>query len=133
MLIPVRIAFRGLAPSPTVRASVRERIAWLDQFYDRIQRCDVLIERPRRRHCTSRGVHVRIELRVPGGEPVVVSRQPAGQEAPRGDADAADVAIHEAFDAARRQLQDFARRQRGVVKTPGSGPRPEEPGADPLD
>ena len=29
----------------------------------------------------------------------------------------ARVAIHEAFNAARRRLQDFARRQRGAVKT----------------
>jgi hypothetical protein len=29
----------------------------------------------------------------------------------------AHVAIHEAFSGARRRLQDFARRQRGAVKT----------------
>jgi hypothetical protein len=27
------------------------------------------------------------------------------------------IAIHEAFDAARRRLQDFAREQRGATKT----------------
>jgi hypothetical protein len=27
------------------------------------------------------------------------------------------VAVHEAFDAARRRLEDFAREQRGTVKT----------------
>jgi len=45
-------------------------------------------------------------LGVPGDD-IVVNRQAA--EDPY-------VAVHEAFDAARRQLQDHARRRRGVVK-----------------
>ena len=35
----------------------------------------------------------------------------------------AQVAVHEAFDIARRQLQDYARRQRGDVKTAARQPR----------
>ena len=131
MLIPVRITFRGLAPSPTLKSAVRERIAWLDQFYDRIQRCDVLVERPHRHQRTHRRFHVRIELRVPGGQPVVVSHRPDTYATPAGIVEPAHAAIHEAFDAARRQLQDLARRQRGGVKTHGPQPRPGQE-SDPL-
>jgi hypothetical protein len=74
---------------------------------------------------------VRLEITVPGGAPIVVSREPSlyGGRKDVGDEDLhkeseidsvrrhARVAIHEVFDAARRQLEDFAREQRGDVKT----------------
>jgi cold shock CspA family protein len=55
---------------------------------------------------------VRLEIAVPGGPPVVVSR--AHQD--RADHDDAYVAIRDAFNAAKRQLQDRARKQRGDIK-----------------
>ena len=74
-------------------------------------------------------MRVRIELSLPG-EDVVVSHAPAlhsrvtdTSELSRRKMDEIDavhkdaaVAIHEAFDAARRRLQDAARKQRGDVK-----------------
>jgi ribosome-associated translation inhibitor RaiA len=125
VLIPVRITFRGLSPSPPLRATVRERIVWLDQFYDRIHRCDVQISVPHRHQRRGRRFHVRIELRVAGGDPIVVRHEPAADEPTTSGIDAGYAAIHEAFDAARRQLQDFARRQRGAVKARAPHPRPE--------
>ena len=47
-LIPTRINFRGLAHSRTLEADIRERIAWLQQFYSSIVRCRVLVEVPHR-------------------------------------------------------------------------------------
>jgi cold shock CspA family protein len=73
---------------------------------------------------------VRIELTVPGGDPIVISHEPS-LHGPAKDGEKeehhkdteiegvhryARVAIHQAFDVARRKLQDFAREQRGVVK-----------------
>jgi ribosome-associated translation inhibitor RaiA len=49
---------------------------------------------------------VRIDLKVPGGE-VAVNRE--------HDEDI-QVALRDAFDAARRQLEDYSREQRGDVK-----------------
>jgi hypothetical protein len=81
-------------------------------------------------------IHARIDLAVRGEEIVVAheaSLQATAQDidAERGrTADEPDperkharVAIREAFDAARRRLQDQARRQRGTVKTPAPGAR----------
>jgi cold shock CspA family protein len=50
--------------------------------------------------------NVRIDMTVPGAE-LVIKREPNED---------LDVAIRDAFDAARRQLEDFARRHRGAVK-----------------
>jgi ribosome-associated translation inhibitor RaiA len=130
-LIPTQITFRGLAPSEALEAHIRQRVAWLEQFYDGIVGCRVLVEIRHRHRQDGRHYHVRIELTVPGGTPVVVSHEPSLHGAlAEGEADAhhkqsetdpahrdARVAIHRAFDAARRRLQDFAREQRGAIKT----------------
>ncbi len=130
-LIPAQVQFHGLAHSDTLEADIRERITWLEQFYSRIVGCRVLVEVPHRHHHDGRHFRVRIEVTVPGGAPIVVSHEPS-LHGPLKDLEEiehhkgteigavhryAHVAIHEAFDVARRQLQDFAREQRGVVKT----------------
>jgi hypothetical protein len=91
----------------------------------------VLVEVPHRHRLDGRHVHVRVEVTIPGREPLVVSREPSlhaglkDLEAPAEHKHAeiesvhryADVAVREAFDAARRRLEDAAREQRGDVKT----------------
>jgi cold shock CspA family protein len=130
-LIPTQINFRGLAHSETIEADIHERIAWLEQFYGGIVRCRVLVEIPHRHRHDGRHFQIRIDITVPGGAPIVVSHEPSlhGPLKDVGEAEHckdteieavhryAHVAIHEAFDVARRQLQDFAREQRGLVKT----------------
>ena len=71
-------------------------------------------------------MHVRLELSVPG-EDVIVSHElnpdMTGRSASRSNAEGDDhhrdvqVAIREAFDVARRRLEDLARLQRGDIKT----------------
>ena len=129
-VIPTQITFRGLAHDDALEDDVRERVSWLEQFYTGIVRCRVLVEVPHRHRHDGRHFHVRIEVTVPGGPPIVVSHEPSlhGRskdvegEAHRKEDEIgavhryASVAIHEAFDAARRRLEDFAREQRGTVK-----------------
>jgi cold shock CspA family protein len=137
-LIPTQVTFRGLQHSDTLESEIRQRVAWLEQFYDGIVRCRVLIEIPHRHRHDGRHFHVRVEMTVPGGTPIVVSHEPSlhgdlkdiQEEAHHKGTEVegvhryAAVAIREAFDAARRRLEDFAREQRGAVKThqvPASG------------
>ena len=124
-LIPTQITFRGLVPSEALEADVRERIEWLERFYGGIVRCHVLVELPHRHIEHGRRFHVHIELTVGDGDPIVVSHNPSPHGAGDVEDDAlrkadetaavhryARVAVGEAFDAARRQLEDFARQQR---------------------
>ena len=129
--IPLQLAFRGFEPDEALDADVRERVSWLEQFYEGIVRCRVLVEVPHRHRHDGRHFHVRIEMTVPGGTPLVVSHEPslhgrlkdAEEAAHRKDDEIesvhryAQAAVREAFDAARRRLEDFAREQRGTVKT----------------
>jgi cold shock CspA family protein len=129
-LIPIQVSFRGLPHSDHLESDVRERVAWLEQFYADIVRCRVLIELPHRHRQDGRHFHVRIELTVPGGPPIVLSHEPSlhgrlkhtEEEEHHKEAEIesvhryAAVAIREAFNAARRRLEDFAREERGTVK-----------------
>ncbi len=130
MMKPVQITFRNMRASASLEDEVRARVAWLERFYPDLVGCRVLLELPHRHHEHGQHVRVRIELSLPG-EDVVVSHEPTlhgrskdvQEEAHHKDTDIdpahklALVAIHDAFDAARRRLEDFARRQRGAVKT----------------
>ena len=111
MQLPVQISYRGMEPSAAIEAKIRERTEKLDRFYDRIMGCRVVVESPHRRHHQGKLFHVRVDLTVPGGE-LAVTREPAQHHAHED----VFVAIRDAFDAAQRQLEDFARRQRGDLK-----------------
>lgn len=91
------------------RRSSREW-AWLEQFYTRIMRCRVVLEVRHHHGRNVRSFHVRVRLTVPGGAPITY------EPSSKGDPDAR-LAIRDAFDVVRRRLEDFAREQRGTVKT----------------
>jgi ribosome-associated translation inhibitor RaiA len=130
MTQPVRITFRNLKHSDALEAEIRERVARLERYYEGILACRVLIEVPHRHHGRGNRYHLRVDLTVPGEE-IAVSHDatlyPALKdieaEAVKKTAEIdpvhkeVQVAIRETFDAARRRLQDFVRRQRGAVKT----------------
>ena len=130
MLMPPDITFRGIPDSQKLEAAVLDRMSWLEHFYADIVSCRVLIDAPDRHRRDGRHFHVTIELTVPHGPPIVVSHAPslhawlkdAGADAhmKQNETDSVrrfrHVAIREAFDMARRRLQDFARIHRGSVK-----------------
>jgi ribosome-associated translation inhibitor RaiA len=126
MTTVVQVTFRNIRVSPALDLEIRSRAAWLESFCPRIIGCQVLVEIPHRRRKHGRPLHVRIRLSL-RGENVVVSHEPtfnaADRPAPRkrDELDTrhkdAHVAIQEAFDVARRRLEDMTRRQRGDVKT----------------
>ena len=104
MKVPMTITFRNVAPSPAIEADIHEKAAKLEEFFDRITSARVMVETPHRRHRQGKLFHVRIDLRVPGRE-IVVSREPAAHHAYED----VYVAIRDAFDDAKRQLQDYAK------------------------
>jgi len=97
--------------SEAIESQIREKAGTLERFYEKITNCRVIVEAPHRRHHKGKLYHVRVDIAVPGGE-LVVKREPS-QHASHEDI---YVAIRDAFEAARRELQDYARRRRGQVK-----------------
>jgi ribosomal subunit interface protein len=121
MDVPLQVTFRGFPHSHAVDADIRDHIAKLEEFYDRIISCRVVVQTEHHSHHQGNLFRVSIDLSVPGRE-LAVSRD----QHDRQEHEDVYVAIRDAFDAMRRQLEDFSRRQRGDVKRHES-PGEEEP------
>ena len=112
MRLPLQITFRHMDPSPTLEARIRQRAEELDRFFDRIMACRVVVDCRHRRHQQGNLFEVAIDLTLPGSE-IVVRNEPGVNHAHED----AHVAVRDAFDAARRRLEDHARGRRGEVKS----------------
>ncbi len=112
MQIPLQITFRGFPHSDAVEANICRKAEKLDKFYRHIMSCRVVVEAKHHRHHKGNLYHVRIDITTPRNE-LVVSREHHDEHAHED----AYVAIRDAFNAAIRQLEDYARTQRGDVKT----------------
>jgi ribosome-associated translation inhibitor RaiA/cold shock CspA family protein len=104
---PLSIATHHLDLSPSAEAVIRERAAHLEHYFPALVSCSVTVEGPGRHHRTGGPFSVHIDLRVPGGEPIVVNRQ---------EGEDLQLAVRNAFDAARRRLEGFTRQQRHDTK-----------------
>ncbi len=109
---PLRIAFRNMTPPVGLEEQIRSRAAALEQYFDRLIGCSVVVDASHRRHQRGNLYHVRVELTVP--DRMIVVRRDSAEDHAHEDV---HVAIRDAFNAAQRQLQDHAREVRGDVKT----------------
>lgn len=106
MQLPLQITLRNFPPSEALNAAIREKAQKLDQFYAHIMRCHVVVEMPAKHKHQGKEFTVRIDLTVPGKEIVIT----------RDHHEDVYVALRDAFDIAKRQLEDYGRRQRGEIK-----------------
>jgi ribosomal subunit interface protein len=112
MRIPLEVTFRHMEPSAAAEARIAEKVDKLEQLYSQLTRCHVVVEAPHEHHRQGKLFHVSIDLTIPGGE-LLVTRGHNHQSHAHEDV---YVAIRDAFDAAKRRLEDFVRLQRGDVK-----------------
>lgn len=106
MQLPLEMTVRHVNVSEAAKEDIRKKAALLDKGYDRIIRCHVIVDTPHRHQTKGLLYDVRINITVPDAE-LVIKRE---------SNEDLSVAIRDAFDAARRRLEDFAQRQRGEVK-----------------
>lgn len=118
MQIPLQITIRDMEHSDALEAHIRERADKLDEFFDRIISCRVVVEMPHKHQHQGKQFNVRIDIGVPGSE-IVVNRD---------NHEDVFVALRDAFDAAKRRLEDYSRKTRGDVKK-HEPRRPAEPGS----
>lgn len=104
-----QIAFHGMDAAPAVTGVIHAKIAKLEQVFDRITSLRVVVEKRTARGHKGHLYRVAVDAEVPGGM-IVVNRKP-------GDLGAHEdlhVAIRDAFDAARRQLDGYVRKMKGI-------------------
>jgi ribosomal subunit interface protein len=106
MQVPLEITVRDMPRSPALEARIREKAAGLEEFHSRITRCHVTVEESGKHQHQGRRFTVRIDVRVPGREIAVTHEHHED----------VFVALRDAFDAAKRQLEDVVREKRGDVK-----------------
>lgn len=106
MELPLQISFHGLHHSDTLGELIGERARRLERFHRHLLACRVVVEVAARHKRRGRPCCVHVILKVPGGEIAVTHEHDADMR----------IAVREAFDAARRRLEDFVRKQRGDVK-----------------
>ena len=105
MRIPVQVTFRDMPVSDAIEAACRQEAEKLERYFDRITSCRIVVSEPHQRHRKGNLYSITVDLTVPGDE-IVVNREPPEHHA-REDI---QVALREAFDQTRRQLQDYVRK-----------------------
>lgn len=107
MRLKPQITFRDIPHSPAVEQDILKKIDKIEQFYSHLMRCDVVIEQTQKHKHNGKIYQPRISVSVPGDKITItnVSNEDVY------------IAIRDAFDALRRRLKSFAKKQRGEVKT----------------
>lgn len=106
MKLPVHIQFHGMEPSDALELSARDHVNKLESFAPDIMTCRVDIDLEQKHQHQGRPYSVRIDLTLPGHEFVVN----------RVHNEDVYVALRDAFDNMKRQLEDVVRKRRGQEK-----------------
>jgi putative sigma-54 modulation protein len=111
MQVPLHIAFHGVDTSAAVETRIREKVAKLEHFFDRITGCRVIVGRIHKATSTlstkDQPFHVSVVLEVPGAE-LVAGRDPKDA---KGHQDI-NAALADSFSAVERQLKSYADRRK---------------------
>ena len=106
MQTPLQITFHDVPHSDAMEAHIREKAAKLESLFSPIMACHVKVELPPKHKHQGRNFRVNLDLRVPGTE-IVVNHH---------EHEDAYVALRDAFDAAKRQLEEHHQKVRSSVK-----------------
>ena len=106
MDLPLQITSRNFDLTEVYKEEISEKADKLDQYYERITRCRVVVETPHRHKNEGVLYNVRIDITVPGAE-LVIKKEPHED---------LTVAIRNSFDAAYRRLEEYSKKQRGDIK-----------------
>lgn len=129
MTTPLTVTFPKTKASPWLESEIAQRFDRLKVLFADIVSCRVVVDVPHRRHARGNRFSIRIELGVPG-EDLAITRdsnlhgtaKDLDEEAwsKRLDVEATRrdirVVLGDAFDAAKRQLKDYAQVRRREVK-----------------
>ncbi len=107
MKVPLQITFRNVEPSAAMGARINALAQRLGKFSSRITSCRVVVESSSHRQHRGTLFRVRVIIALPRGD---IS---TGNARSRDHAhENPYVALRDAFDAARRKLEDHVRKQR---------------------
>jgi ribosomal subunit interface protein len=103
MQTELQITVRDMDHSPALDERIRSRVQKLERVYTPLMGCRVVAEAPHKHKHQGKHFHVRLDITVPGKEIVVNNDHHEDIY----------VALRDAFEAAKRQLEDYAAKRRG--------------------
>lgn len=112
MRVPVEVTYRNVRKSKKIETLIEEKADKLNEFHDGIVSCRISIEQEQESKKTGNPHHVRITIRVPPGQELVVN-QKSSEEDP---GEPLPAVINEAFKTMGRQLKKLNEKQRAKTK-----------------
>lgn len=107
----LEVSFRDVEKNEFIEKLIREKANKLEQVCNELISCRVAVEKPQEHQRTGNPFRVRIDMTVPGKEFV------ATRESSKGEMHSVlSRIVRDAFDAARRQLREYKKKQQGKVK-----------------
>ncbi len=113
MKLPLEISYRDVAKTDAIENLIQEKVAKLERICNYINSCRIAIEKVHDRPRSGSPYRVRLDITFPPSHEIAVVRNPGEGEV----YDDLQTVIRSAFDAARRQLQEYVERQRDEVKS----------------
>lgn len=99
MQTPLQITFRDLPRSDALETHIREKAKKLEQYFSGMIGCRVVVDQDGRSQQQGKPFNIRIDISVPGTDIIVDKQQNEDVY----------VALRDAFDAAARRLEEYAR------------------------
>jgi hypothetical protein len=112
MSFPIQITFRHMLPSRVFEDRIRQLAERLEKFSARITSCHVVVERPHQSRAHGSLFDVHLSLCVPGN--IIVVRRSHSADPDHSNA---WIALRDAFNAAKRNLQDYEKAARSDMKS----------------
>ena len=107
MAIPLEITVLDIEKTAPIEERIQKKVEKMEQFFDRIECCKVVIEEPQKHKHQGKLYNVRLEVNVPGKQ-LIVNKHPNED---------LYVAIRDSFQAMYRQLEGFSQKIRGETKS----------------
>jgi len=107
MQTPIQITIKDMPHSDALETQIHEKASKLEQFCEDIISCHVVVELTQKHQQQGKLHNVRINIAVPGKE----------LTANKNQRENIFIAIRDAFDNMRRQLEDHVKRMHGEIKT----------------
>jgi ribosomal subunit interface protein len=102
MAVIAETVFRNMEPSDAIKAKIADRMIWLERHHSRITHLRVTVEAPHRNHHKGKIYHIKITIGLPGRPDLAISHEREENHAHED----VYVAIRDAFEAARRRLDE---------------------------
>jgi hypothetical protein len=112
MQMPMDVSYRDVMRTVALDRLIRTQAGKLERVCDHIVSAHLAIERPQRHQRSGSPFRVRLDVRVPPGHEVVVTREPG-----EGDLhDPLTTVVRTVFSRAERRLRSLVEEQHGEVK-----------------